>query len=129
MKKLLCGLIAIIMSGMMACAPVMATCNEDQLKNGCVSTSILSGGCSCDNGQGSEVTRILTTVVNVMTIGVGILGVIGIMVVGIQYLTAGGDEGKMRKAKQRLSEIVIGIVVYVLIYALLYFLIPDFKPF
>ena len=58
-----------------------------------------------------------------------ILGVIGISLVGVQYLTAGGDEGKVRKAKQRMLEIVIGLVLYALAYALMAWLIPDFHPF
>ena len=120
MKKILCGLMAVFMGGMMVCAPVMATCSDDQIKSGCVSTSILSNGCSCDS---NEVTRILNLVVDIMTIGVGILGVLGITIVGIQYLTAGGNEEKTRKAKKRLLEIVIGLVVYVLIYAILNWLL------
>ena len=62
----------------------------------------------------------------VMTIGIGILGVIGISITGIQYLTAGGSEEKTRKAKRRMFEIVIGLVAYVLIYAALKWLLPSF---
>ena len=61
-----------------------------------------------------------------MTVGIGILGVVGITIVGIQYLTAGGNEEKTRKAKRRLYEIVIGLVAYVLIYAFLQWLLPNF---
>jgi hypothetical protein len=62
----------------------------------------------------------------VLTVGIGVLGVLGITVVGIQYLTAGGSEEQTRKAKRRLFEIIIGLVGYVLIYALLKFLMPSF---
>ena len=129
MRKLLYELMAVVMGGMMLTAPVFAACSPEQIEKGCVSTAILSGGCSCDDGQGGEVIRILNLVVSILTIGIGILGVVGITVVGIQYLTAGGSEEKTRKAKRRLFEIVIGLVAYVLIYALLSFLIPDFHPF
>ena len=136
MRKLLYGLMAGFMGVMMLSAPLMvvndpvyaAECDCPDGSKG-VKTAILSGGCSCDNGQGSEVIRILNLVVSILTIGIGILGVVGITVVGIQYLTAGGSEEKTRKAKRRLFEIVIGLVAYVLIYALLSFLIPDFHPF
>ena len=63
-----------------------------------------------------------------MTIGVGVLGVIGITLVGLQYLTAGGNEEKTRKAKRRMFEIMIGIVAYVILYSVLNWLIPDFQP-
>lgn len=127
MRKLLLGLMAIVMGGaMMATVPVYA----DGDNGNCVRTAILgSNGESCDDGQGGEIVRILNLVVSIMTIGIGILGVVGITVVGIQYLTAGGSEEQTRKAKRRLFEIVIGLVAYVLIYALLRWLVPDFHPF
>ena len=130
MKKILYGLLAVFMGGIVLATPVMAACNEVQLQQGCVSTAILGeNGCSCDDGKGSDIMRILNLIVSIMTIGVGILGVLGITVVGIQYLTAGGNEEQTRKAKRRLFEIVIGLVAYVLIYALLSWLVPDFHPF
>jgi len=90
-------------------------------------TAIL-GNSACDCGHGESIIGILSLIVNIMTIGIGILGVIGISVVGIQYPTAGGNEEKTHKAKRRMFEIVIGLAAYVVIYALLNWLIPDFKP-
>ena len=91
----------------------------------CVETAILFGGRICDNGDGSSILRILNLVVDIMTMGIGILGVIGITVVGIQYLTANGSEEKTRKAKTRMLEIVIGLVAYAMIYALVKWLMPS----
>ena len=136
MKKIMPRIIAMIMGVMavMGCLvqPVWAACTEDQLHNGCVNTAILGdNGCLCDTDQNGEQTgggivlRILSLVINILTVGVGVLGVIGITVVGIQYLTAGGSEEKTRKAKQRMLEIVIGLVAYVLIFALLKWLLPT----
>lgn len=94
----------------------------------CVDTSILgSGGQMCDDGTGSSVIDILTIVLNVMTIGIGIIGAIGITIVGIQYMTAGDNEEQVRKSKRRMFEIVIGFAAYILIYALLQWLLPAFK--
>ena len=64
-----------------------------------------------------------------MTVGIGILATIGVVVSGIQYITAGGNEERTRKSKRRIFEIVIGVAAYVLIFAVLNWLIPDFKPF
>lgn len=83
----------------------------------------------CDavaDGQG-RIECLIDIVVNVFTAGVGILGVTGIIIVGIQYLTAGGDEAKMTKAKRRMYEIVIGLVLYMLGYALLKWLLPTYN--
>jgi len=64
--------------------------------------------------------------VDILTVLVGILGVIGIIVFGIQYLTAGGNESQVTKAKQRLLDIVIGLAIYAVIYAMLNWLLPAF---
>ena len=76
-----------------------------------VETAILDGN------QGVE--GVVRLVVDVMSVGVGILGVIGISIVGIQYLTAGGNEEQTRKAKRRMYEIVLGLVLYAALYAVL----------
>ncbi len=118
LKKILLSIITIFLCGAIMVAPVFA---ED-----CVPTAILGNGKVCDSGNGDSVIKILELIVNIMSIGIGILGVIGITIVGIQYLTAGGSEEKTRKAKRRMFEIVLGLVAYVVIYALLKWLLPEF---
>ncbi len=133
MKKLLLRMSEMVMGVVMMLIPVVATATATMpayAEKKCVNTAILGeNGQSCDEGDGSSVKHILTLVVEIMTVGVGILSVIGISVVGVQYLTAGGDEAKTRKAKMRMFEIVIGVILYVVAYALMNWLIPDFKPF
>jgi len=68
-------------------------------------------------------------VVNIFTVAIGILAAVGIAITGTQYLTAGPNEEKTRKAKRRLIEIIIGVAAYVLIYSLLVWLLPGFKGF
>lgn len=119
MKKLLSLILALTVAFSYSVAPVMAAETKDKG----VETAVLT---TC--GQDEDgISCILKLVVDIMSIGIGILGVIGITVVGVQYLTAGGDEGKTRKAKQRMFEIVIGLVAYVVIYAALRWLLPGFS--
>lgn len=137
MKKTLLSILAAVLIGgsglvpMASSTPVFAakvgdTCDCPDGTKGVVTvdTAILSG-CNCTKDQdgnpvdGGEVIYILNTIVDIMTIGIGILGVIGISITGVQYLTAGGSEEKTRKAKRRMLEIVIGLAAYVLIYSVL----------
>ena len=106
-------------------SPAMAT-KQTVIFGDQVEAAILKDCAGEENGHGESIACILKLVVNIMTIGIGILGVIGISVAGIQYLTAGGSEEKTRKAKRRMFEIVIGLVAYVLIYAALKWLLPSF---
>lgn len=81
-------------------------------------TAILDG----DKG----ISGVLELVVDILSIVVGVAGVIGIVIVGIQYLTSTGNEEKTRKAKRRLFEIIIGVAAYAVGYAVLKWLLPTF---
>lgn len=120
MRKLLLSLATIIMVFSAYSLPAVAADNSNSSG---VETAVLT---TC--GQDSDgVGCILRLVVDIMSIGIGILGVIGITIVGIQYLTAGGNEEQTRKAKHRMFEIVIGLVAYVVLYAVLRWLLPSFN--
>lgn len=80
-----------------------------------------------DDGNGCGVYTVLNAVLDIMTTGIGILGVIGIIVVGIQYLTGGGNETQTQKAKRRMVEIVIGLAAFAILYSLLQWLLPGGK--
>ena len=116
-KKILIIITAIIFSIAGFSAPVMAA-EDDNVYHPIILTE-------CGSGDDAAIKCILNTVIDIFTVGVGILGVIGISIAGIQYLTAGGSEEKTRKAKRRMFEIVIGLVAYVLIYAALKWLMPN----
>ena len=128
MKKLIVIIIALFITvtslGLVA-KPAFA--EENNCENG-VPTAILGqDNCFETKDDGSGIVEVLKIVVDILTVGVGVLGVVGISVVGVQYLTAGDNEEKTRKAKRRMFEIVLGLVAYVLAYALLYWLIPGFN--
>ena len=123
MKKILLALVLTVMvvSGVFVARPALA-------KPKC-STSILPDS-FCDDAatnDGQGIKDMLSLVVDIMTAGVGVLGVIGVVIVGIQYLTASGSEEKTRKAKRRLIEIVIGVAAFLLIGAVIKFLMPSIK--
>lgn len=81
-----------------------------------------------DDGKGCSVFTILDLVLQVLTPAVGIAAVVGISIVGVQYLTAGGNETRVAKAKSRLLNIVIGIIAYAVLYSVLGFILPNFNP-
>ncbi len=80
-----------------------------------------------DDGDGCSVYSILILIVDILSIGIGIVGVVGITIVGIQYLTSGGNDQQAAKARTRMFEIVIGLVAYALLYSAANFLLPGGK--
>ncbi len=89
----------------------------------CIQTSLF--GEVCDNCEGGPIFKIILMAVNLLTAGIGVLATIGIIVVGIQYLTARDNAEQVARAKKRFLEIVIGVVCYGLIYLILGLLIPG----
>lgn len=122
MKKLLAGILALVLSIATFAAPVSAMNTSETFG----AETVILTGCQ-DNGHGEGIYCILTLVVNILSVAIGALGVLGIVITGVQYVTAGGSEEKMKKAKKRLIEIIIGLVAYVIGYAVLSWLMPNFS--
>lgn len=80
-----------------------------------------------DDGSGCGIYTILNATVDLLTIGIGILAVIGIMIAGIKYLTAKGNEKQVEKAKHRIFQIAVGLAAYALLYVGIQFLLPGGK--
>ena len=118
MKKTLSKVIAIVVGGFTMLSPILNHIAAYAYEGAIIKT---------DNDGADGIKEVLKIVVNVMTVGIGVLGVIGITIAGIQYLTAGGNEEKTRKAKRRIFEIIIGLAAYAVIYALLNWLLPGFN--
>lgn len=63
---------------------------------------------------------------DILTIMVGFFCIIGITVIGVQYLTAPQNSPKLRQSKRHLFEVIAGFVIYALIYALMHWLFLIF---
>ena len=95
---------------------------------GGVPTSIIH----CDEKGGDNakvedtgVWGILKMVINIMTTGVGILAVGGIVYGSILYTSAGGSSDQTKKAIGIITNVVIGLIAYALMYAITNFLVPG----
>ena len=77
----------------------------------------------CGEDEGG-VWHVLSSVIDILTIGVAILGLIGILVVGIQILTSKDNAEQSKKARVRLLGITIGLALYAVMFAGIKFLMP-----
>lgn len=89
------------------------------------SVSILGNKCVSDDGSGSSIFTVLNIALQVLTWGIGIAGTFGIVISGIQYMTARDDPAQMTKAKNRIIHIAIGLVAYAVMWAFLQWLLPG----
>lgn len=85
-----------------------------------VETSLID----CESGE-SRISSLLSLVLNIAIIGIGILAVIGISAMGVQYIMAKDDPAKANKAKIRIFEILIGLACFVMIWGVTSWLLPG----
>ena len=89
---------------------------------GGVETAIIE----CSSSDSEEAFfSIIGSVVNILTYGVGVGAVAGFTYVGFLYMTSQNDPGKIKTAKDRAMQIVIGLLVYALMWGILNFLLPG----
>jgi hypothetical protein len=127
--------LAMIVGATFFAAPVFAadSCKPDKGEICCggTQTSIIGGpACSnvtdgSDSAQESGIWAVLLLVLNIMTAGVGILGVGGIVYGAIMYSSASDKAEQTKKAMGIITNVVIGLIAYGLMYLILNFLIPG----
>lgn len=89
---------------------------------GGVKTAIIK--CSDGAGEGA-IIGLLKFGIQIMTMGVGVLAVAGIIYAGILYASAAGAQEQVKKAKMMIFNVVIGLAAYAFMVSLLEFLIPG----
>jgi len=85
----------------------------------------ISGSVPTDPGKGLAfyIAALWQTVV---TVG-GIAFIIYLVWGGIEYLTSGGDKGRIDDAQKKITSSIIGIVILISSYAVTYFIQQVFK--
>lgn len=73
----------------------------------------------------SGIWVLLMMAINILTAGVGVTAVGGILYASVIYVTAGGSADKTKKAITMITDIAVGLVLYALIYALMNYIIPG----
>jgi hypothetical protein len=126
-KQKIVTLLVVVISVFSAAGALMSPTPAHAACGGAKDTAIIncsqgSGGASAkDNG----VWGILIIALNIMTAGVGILAVGGIVYGAILYASAGDNASQTKQAIELIRNVVIGIIAFGLMYMVLNFLIPG----
>jgi hypothetical protein len=112
--------VMVVGAGLSVAQPAFADCGG--AKTSIINCSQGSGGAKAED---TGVWGILLLVLNIMTAGVGILAVGGIVYGAILYTTSSQNADQTKQAKDVIRNVVIGIIAYATMYLLLNFLIPG----
>ncbi|MDB5165238.1 MAG: hypothetical protein JWM00_128 [Candidatus Saccharibacteria bacterium] len=96
--------------------------------SGCAGVDTAIINCNADNSGDLEkngVWALLLMAINILTAGIGIAAVGGVVYGSIMYTTAGDNEAQVKQAKEIIRNVVIGVMAYIAMYALLQFIVPG----
>jgi len=107
-----------------ATGPAAAQCGACMAGGGTWSGSGTSGTCTGVE-ETSDLSGMVSVIINVIIWAVGLIAVFMIIFGGIQYSTSAGDSGKVKKAKDTIMYGIIGLVVSLLAYAIVNFVLSS----
>lgn len=115
---------AVSMSTAVATLPAMAA--DASKDSACSALNQLdpSQGCS-DDEAGGAVGRLVASIVNILSLLVGIAAVIMIIVSGFKYVTAAGDSNAIASAKSTLIYALVGLVIAALAQVIVRFVLSS----
>lgn len=76
-------------------------------------------------GAGNPIEQVFLSIVKNLFLGVGIMCLIGVVMGGIVYASAGGDSGKTKQGITYVVNSIIGLIVFIGAYTLLNFMVPN----
>jgi cytochrome bd-type quinol oxidase subunit 2 len=87
-------------------------------------TSGSSTTCS-DGSAESAANKLVTNVINVLSVVVGVIAVIMIIVAGFRYVTSGGRDDAVKGAKNTILYAIIGLVIVALAQIIVHFVLAK----
>jgi lysylphosphatidylglycerol synthetase-like protein (DUF2156 family) len=84
-----------------------------------------SGG-TCDDGTAeSAANKLVTNIINILSVIVGVIAVIMIIYAGFRYVTSGGREDSVKGAKNTILYAIIGLVIVALAQIIVHFVLAK----
>ena len=118
--NVVCAIVIALMSVFCISLPAFADAEAAPNDDSCA--TFLSDYCP---GGDKDIVDLLRLVINIMTAGVIVAGTIGVIICGYTILMARDNADKVKEARKRMVEIVIGLVLWVLAAFIIQFLLPK----
>jgi beta-lactamase regulating signal transducer with metallopeptidase domain len=117
-KNIIASLIVFILPVLLltpvAALPSMSVVASQSSSQACQGISQLGDSSqNCGKGQ-TDITKLIKSVVTLLSTLIGVAAVIMIIFAGFRYITSGGDSNRVSSAKSTIIYAVIGLVIAVL---------------
>jgi len=75
--------------------------------------------------KSNNIWKIIVMVINILTAGIVVAAIGGFVFAGVLYSSAGGNADNIKKAKDIMQNIAMGLLAYAAMYSLLNFIVPG----
>ncbi|MDP3836648.1 MAG: hypothetical protein Q8Q67_00905 [bacterium] len=126
MKRVLGSIFAFLIIASSIFAPVLALAQDGGSYNFSEQSGLDKTGAAAGYDIGASAPTLEGYVSKIITVIISVLGVIFLALIiyaGITWMTAQGNEEKVRKAKELLTESIIGLIIVLAAYAISYFVL------
>lgn len=132
MRKLLAILISLFATILLLAVqavPAFAQSAQQQINSGlCAGVNLDINNPNC-NTQGDTtskpINKVIHTIINLLSVAVGIVAVIMIIVGGLRYITSGGSDTSVTSAKNTILYAIIGLIIVALAQILVRFVLSK----
>lgn len=118
MKKILTATLSLAMMFGVLATPQMVLAQADQIQGGVEDIT--------PEGTNTDLPSQIEIVVNILLFLLGAIAVVMIVIGGIRFATANGDQSAVTSAKNTILYAVVGLVVAILAYAIVNFVLDQF---
>ena len=117
-KKLNTGAITLLSFASPLALPVMARAQTTE-------ASIREGLNKTGTAPSTDVDSVIRTIINILSLIVGIVAVIMIIIGGLKYITSSGDANNISSAKNTILYAIIGLIIVALAQVIVRFVLDQ----
>lgn len=131
MHKLLAIFVSTItITGMlsMPAASAFAQTPQQQIDSGLcagVNLDINNPNCSSGGNTNQSINKVIHTIINLLSVVVGVVAVVMIIIGGLRYITSGGSDTSVSGAKNTILYAIIGLIIVALAQILVRFVLSK----
>ena len=118
--------LTIVVVGGLALAPMVYAAPSDAATQACAGVTAAAGGSCTSDSSGSDINKLVNTIINLLSWIIGVLAVIILIFGGFKFVISAGDSGRITSARSTIIYALVGLVVVALAQTIVKFVIGQF---
>lgn len=110
--------ISLVIASFLLIAPVLAPVTtfaaDNNVNSVCQGLELTGGKCGDEKPGETGVNSVIKTVINILSLAVGVISVVMIIIGGLKYVLSSGDSSNINSAKNTILYALVGLIIVAL---------------